>query len=581
MSFFWGMYSRTEMPHIKERVLRAVPGDAENDSSSQIFSYDKIAAVKCDIGVYGDKGFYEKSDMGFCLVAGDPIYSDNNGKLPRSEQLKEIFNSIIIGDRSVLNSCRGQFSMVVYNKKDHVLLLIADSNGSRPLYFCNLNNCLFFGNSFDVICTMANVGGAIDWEAKVQKLTFGVPLGDRTENKKINVIRNGEMLMCDRGAVKRQQYFKWDSLPEIDVSPQKLGPEVYKVFEDSVSVRCQPSKIVPAFLSGGLDSRCLVAVLRKLGKDVKGFNFYKPGEKDQYFAEAYADAVDMSLYKIKRPEKDWSWGGLMADALRGAGIVQGNGSTGALVFSGDGGSVGLGRVYLKEDDIAVLNKSGEDALAKRFVTDKRRIPPLTYLKSHKGSEILESLIESMRKELMDIDCTDPIKKLFLFFLHNDQRRHLHHHYENILSHRIELLVPFMDKRLNEVVISAPAKLFLYHKFYHYWLNFFPDTTQGVPWQTYPGHLECPVEIKGAAGIDQWESSKHETWNVERLNEVLETLKLRLVLKQMNQGSDINRWRLLAACLAHALGLGNYSYVFRFIKTMYETGSACDARSVRK
>ena len=85
MSSFWGIYSRAEIPKLKERFLREVSGNEANDVSSKIFSCDKMAAVKCDVGAFGDRGFYKKSDMGFCLVAGNPILTETNGQVSRNK----------------------------------------------------------------------------------------------------------------------------------------------------------------------------------------------------------------------------------------------------------------------------------------------------------------------------------------------------------------------------------------------------------------------------------------------------------------------------------------------------------------
>lgn len=567
MSFFCGIYSRVGLTNPETRLLEAISPFVDNTKSKHIFSYNKVAILKCDMGAFLDRGCYQRENIGFCIVAGNPFLEKAKNPLYRNQQIQTIFESGLQGYWSPLTHCRGQFSMAMYNQQTHCLYLIADTNGTRPLYFYDDNKSVFFANSISSLSRLAGIDSQPDREAKVQKLTFGVPLGDRTENRKIKVLRNGEMLVCENGITKRQYYFRWDSLPEINTPEPQLGAELFDIFSKAVSIRSRSLEDINAFLSGGLDSRCVVAVLKKIGKTINSFNFSKPGEKDLHLAEAFAEAVNINFRPVLRPQKNWSWGGLMVDALQSARAAVGNKKTGFLVFSGDGGSVGLGRVYIKEEDISYLSKFGEIAFSKRFITDKKKMPPVSYLNDHKKEEVLASLTQSMARELSEIDCSDAGKKLFLFFLQNDQRRHLHNHYEDILTHGIELLVPFMDKRFCEAVVSAPAKLFLYHKFYHHWLNFFPVTTRSVPWQTYPDHLKCPVEGSSNRGVNQWESSKHEPWRVDRLQEALEMFRFSLTSNEWRQRSDVKFSRLYAACIAHAVGFGSYAYVFRFVKSL--------------
>lgn len=567
MSLFYGIYNNSDIDRHKDRIIRANSITSEKNISSKTFIYRNVAANKFDIHAYHDQGYFEDKDMGLCLISGNPLLAIDNTFADRSQQLKKILESTIDDDWSILSNCRGQFSMVIYNQQKHSIYLIADANGSRPLYYCFTDRGLFFGTNLEIVAEIADVQGEVDWEAEVQQFTFGVPLGDRTVNRKIKVLKNGEMLSFNGGVPRYRQYFRWDTLPENNMDFAELGDNLYNIFVYAVSIRTLSCKKVLSTLSGGLDSRCVVAVLRDLGNELEAFNLSKPGEKDVIYARAYASALKLNLFEIERPEKKWSWGGLIAEALKNKGINKGDGSIGSLVFSGDGGSVGLGRVYLTENDLKCLRQNGESALARQFVTDKKRMPPISYLVPQKGSELLECLIESMRKELSDIDCPDPGKKFFLFFLQNDQRRHLHHHYENILSHKIELLVPFMDKKFTELVVSAPADMFLYHAFYHNWLNCFPETTRTVPWQTYPGHIECPVMNNHIRGIDQWEASKNVQWNVDCLYESAKIIRLTSASGEKLRAAGVKRGRVLAACLAHACGIGSYNYLFKFIKVL--------------
>jgi asparagine synthase (glutamine-hydrolysing) len=563
MSLFYGVYNESGIDDSNKLIDVTLPLTPQ--ISSHAFIYRNISAISYDIGAYNDEGYYEESDIGFCILSGNPLLSDCANPADRIQQIQKIFKSTINGDWSLLSNCRGQFSMAIYNKINNSLRLIADSNGSRPLYYCHRDNGLYFGTNLDAVAEIAKVHREVDWEGETQKLVFGCPLGDRTVNRQIKVLRNGEMLLLGLGFPRCHQYFRWDDLPDIDMNSKTFGSILYDKFIDAITIRAQLCKMALSTLSGGLDSRCVVAALKHIGKDIIAFNISIPGEKDVIYARAYANAIKLNLLEIKRPNINWTWGNLIANAIK-----ETNNEVcalGHLVFSGDGGSVGLGRVYLEAQDLECLSDNGESALARHFISDKRRMPPISYLIPQKGQEILDSLIESMRRELNDINCSDPVKKLFLFFLQNDQRRHLHQHYENILTHKIELLVPFMDKFFYELVISSPSSMFLYHTFYHDWLSFFPDTTRSVPWQTYPGHKECPVIVNDIDAIDQWSAYRNVKWNKKCLLESAELIRFGLSSGGSLRAKEVRQLRLFAACLAHAFGIGSYGYLLNFMRVL--------------
>lgn len=89
---------------------------------------------------------------------------------------------------------------------------------------------------------------------------------------------------------------------------------------------------------------------------------------------------------------------------------------------------------------------------------------------------------------------DPARRFFLFLVENDQRTHLDGHFETILEHRQELWTPFLDGDFLTSVLSVPADAGMGHRFYDRWFRTLAPPVWSVPWQTYPGHVPCPVPI---------------------------------------------------------------------------------------
>src|SRR5688500_20333163 len=98
-----------------------------------------------------------------------------------------------------------------------------------------------------------------------------------------------------------------------------------------------------AFLSGGLDSRCMVAELVARGVELHTFNFANDGTKDQVLGDTFAGIAGTRHTRIPRPADPARWSMTMgsvwgASPLRSALPVERPGP----VSSGDGGRVGRG-----------------------------------------------------------------------------------------------------------------------------------------------------------------------------------------------------------------------------------------------
>ena len=105
-------------------------------------------------------------------------------------------------------------------------------------------------------------------------------------------------------------------------------------------------------------------------------------------------------------------------------------------------------------------------------------------------------------ELSKCQAAAPDRRLFHYYMRNDQARHLYHHLDSIDLTRIELLTPFFDADFVTLVASLPTAWFLDHKIYNSWINRFHCDAGNIYWQSYPGHLPSP-HAKPPDASDQW------------------------------------------------------------------------------
>jgi hypothetical protein len=379
---------------------------------------------------------------------------------------------------------------VQYQSRENRLILAADKVGARPHYFWFDDRWIVFSTSMGILERCTAVPKVVSLRGLFEYLTLGYSLSDRTPYRDIAVLRGGELLTACGAELKRSPYFRWDELPIRDDDPVTRLKDIYNLCVSAVERRAWRSPDCLSLLSGGLDSRLIVGALLTLGKHVTALNFAPEGypSQDEAYAKAVARELGIRLLSIPMPLSGWTWGNLTKQALS---ALQGSGACPPkLVFSGDGGSVGLGAVYLNEQVVSDIRAGKASSVVEEYVSNNvtisaRFVPRclLVAARAAIGANISTELQASN---------VEPGRQWHLFLMNNDQHRHLHEWYENVEEHGVEYALPFFDGQFLEYILSSPLDPFLGHRLYHDLLALFPASLTRAAWQTYPGHLPCPI-----------------------------------------------------------------------------------------
>ena len=293
-------------------------------------------------------------------------------------------------------------------------------------------------------------------------------------------------------------------MPRNELVAGQLAADVYARFERAIARRLGTQSSVIAFLSGGLDSRCIVAVLRKLGARVHTMNFAPEGTLDLELGRRVAESLVTDHFEHplgpavigdKQVIAHAAW--RKRQAAHDSAVT-----SPSVIWSGDGGSVGMGHVYLNEQMVQTARQEGTEAAAHLLALVNDYGLPKRLLRGKVQSALAATALRGIRVELDRLKGFDAGRNLHLFFMFNDQRRHLADHFENIDLRRLELELPFFDGEFLESILTSDVDAFLMHRFYNRWLAHFPKPTRAVAWQAYPGHEPGPLDA-GADLRNQW------------------------------------------------------------------------------
>jgi asparagine synthase (glutamine-hydrolysing) len=160
----------------------------------------------------------------------------------------------------------GQFSFALWDRRKRRLLLVRDRAGILPLYYAEVNGTVVFGSEVKALIASGLVQPALDPDGFDELMTFWAPLAPRTVFAGVSQVAPGEMIVLDERGLARRRYWHWEFPHARDLrrdDPRKLMRELEEILGDATQIRLRADVPVGAYLSGGLDSSSLVALLKQ------------------------------------------------------------------------------------------------------------------------------------------------------------------------------------------------------------------------------------------------------------------------------------------------------------------------------
>lgn len=506
--------------------------------------------------------FYGDASGSFTLLAGSPLLADSATAQGEAQRLHVALQR---ADHATLRQARGSYCALQWDALSKRASLLADKLGLRPLYFGVERGMFFFSTALRVLEALGALTQRMDIQGVTEMACFGYPLGPRSPYEAVRTIEAGEIVQGMPDGLRSQRYWQWDDLPPSRLQREELPHAVFDAFMAAIERRMKGQQSVVAGLSGGLDSRCLVAGLQSRGVRVHTLNFAPAGSEDLALGQLAANSLGTQHFEFPVGPLDF-WDRMQAahQAWIQSTPQENLPPSPFRLWSGDGGSCALGHIYLNEQIISLMRAGDTEGAIGAYLRLNRIDLPRKLLARDARERLIDYLRSGVRSELKRLEGADPTRRMHLYLMLNGQRRLLANHYENIDLRRFELVTPFFDFDLLQLVLSNPIEGFLKHRFYNRWLNEFPRQVREVAWQVYPGHAECPVP-KPPGLRTQWEN-----WYDEQDSKEIKRRELALadqVLRDLCLPNHLlNRRVLWLARQLTGLGLGDYGHVFRFAAT---------------
>lgn len=162
---------------------------------------------------------------------------------------------------------RGMFAFAIWDRTARELFLVRDRFGVKPLYYVHLEDgTLIFGSEIKAILASGEVRAALNLNAVPDALANYAPSGEETLFAGIKRLAAGHALTWREGRVEIRRY--WDlHFGTVELNGQSdaaLIDEYGERFREAVRMRLMSDVPLGMFLSGGIDSAAITAVMSQL-----------------------------------------------------------------------------------------------------------------------------------------------------------------------------------------------------------------------------------------------------------------------------------------------------------------------------
>ncbi|MBV8200261.1 MAG: asparagine synthase (glutamine-hydrolyzing), partial [Acidobacteria bacterium] len=173
----------------------------------------------------------------------------------------------------LLGRLNGQFSFALFDRRRRTLFLARDPFGINPLFYARIGDLYLFGSEIKALLAHPLAPRGVDLTGLDQVLTFPGLVPPRTMFQGISSLESGHYLRITESGLEKREY--WDLVYPEQGEAEPEREESYYVeglrerLERAVRYRLQADVPVGFYLSGGLDSSLVGALIGRISQEAR------------------------------------------------------------------------------------------------------------------------------------------------------------------------------------------------------------------------------------------------------------------------------------------------------------------------
>lgn len=207
-----------------------------------------------------------------------------------------------VGVRCV-EQLQGMFGFAIWDQRRQRLVIGRDRLGIKPLYYAQSEGRLLFGSELKALVKSGLLSLSVDEVAIDRFLTFGYIPAPYSIYREVRKLEPGHVLVWENERATIERYWQLQFKPDLHRSEQEFAEEFLRLFSDAIGSHLMGEVPLGAFLSGGLDSSLLVALMsERMHSPVRTFTMGFGGSAGRHFDERPFARLVSDRYKTIHTE---------------------------------------------------------------------------------------------------------------------------------------------------------------------------------------------------------------------------------------------------------------------------------------
>ncbi len=164
-------------------------------------------------------------------------------------------------------SLRGMFALAIWDRPQRSLILARDRVGKKPLFYSFDGNQLAFGSEMKALLAIPGIDREIDPEALCDYFSLLYVPVPKSIFRSIRKVRPGHYVVVSPKGIKETEYWDIDFSHPDDRKEDYWCDQIIHTLQEAVKLRLISEVPLGAFLSGGIDSSSVVALMSQLIHD--------------------------------------------------------------------------------------------------------------------------------------------------------------------------------------------------------------------------------------------------------------------------------------------------------------------------
>lgn len=417
--------------------------------------------------IVGSRHFAEDVSNGVLCVFDGIIYRDINAHedtLVESNGAAVLLEQYLKSGIECLTKINGSFNVAWWSERTRSLVLANDKFGQRPLFWGIRNGTLVFASMFARIMATGILSSEIDVEGFADLLSYEYILGEKTLFKDVHTLPPASYLTYKGNKISIQQYWRLDHVEPRGKYDKRRLDELENIFKIAVKRSIRPDITCAIPLTGGLDSRCILAAAINQKLPFITYTMGQPDSTDVIIAQKIAHQIGVQhIFELISPDilSDW----LVPMVLHQGGTIATLHShpCRALYSSPpfDALIPGIGsdparRFWISPAELNIQDLTTAQKLLRRKLLGKKKPQYLDRLWRPEFKTIgLHTTKEHIHNILLGYNSKDSLAtRMDYFFLHERNRKFLN---KAILIVRpiMDVYLPYFDHQWIKAIVSIP------------------------------------------------------------------------------------------------------------------------------